>query len=797
MSIEKITNGVTTGAQARKSINTLIDSIGLSLNFNGLELEVGSFATYEYTYSGGTLTILPNGVWYVGVDLVSGDIIALPRLGHRGWIPVARVKSGPTTITEVEPITPELPTSRLPRFNELVLKGQPLNVLVLGSSLAAGTSSTNWAGMLFGYNSSITDYKVPGDIDLKNWALGGAPNQYTLAQVGFASDSTSINYEDAGYVRAISGKKAPNGRSSAFSDIDLVVLTVLANGGDYRLECIEPIVRNLRKLGIEVLLTTDNPQGYPFADFIDITDSALYNDGRRVLDIADRYKCEFADTAAYVAEATLRYPSVAIYSDSIHMAGATPVGRTGQPGSGHEVWARAIRSCINVDGTQYGTVVGELSDFNSGGVEGWYDYSGGIISNESGRLRVMSDGTTGWGVQVDLHVPLNAGDDVTINLELYGVGGINTNSVTVGLQGGGSGWGSNVIGASSTPGVNEITVTASRDGTDRLLIFCQETDTNLGFEIDNAQITINSTFASEGFEIIPCRKKEDQILPPSRLVKDTKAPGDAFIILPSDERIRALSRPEAGTLEAHPSGANSFARRFSSEIGTTEDLLTVESGQHVSISAFGVVGFSAIHYLESGAPEVNIDVYINGVLKKSLTIPSVDYSREMYFPIYTPTQLDISSPSPNNRTVNLRVTSGTLKVAALIALTSEIEYLTPEDVSYVGTWTDKVTITSPGMPGYGSDTADDYAVIKCPRDANRLSWIISSKPNSQPINTWSGRTLTSNQSTSGANHLRLFGHHVGPGEFHYIQLTSDQSNMDQLSNGYGLHIGGAILVYDR
>lgn len=770
----------------------------------GLSVKVDPHSAGGFKSAGGTLSLVASGTWYVGTDLLSGALIALPRLGHRGWVPVAKVVTGSSAVASIDQIDPVLPKSRLPRFVKKLKDGQATNVLVLGSSLAEGTGTDYWSGMLFNASSSVANYRVPGTMTFNNFALGGTPNQYQLAQLGLASAYQCTQYNEAGFPNTIGGKTPPNGRSTMFTGVDLVVVTLLANGGDYRLQCLEPIIRQLRKLDIEVIITTDNPQGaaqvggtgpYIWAGgYQSVTSAGLYVDGPELMRIADQYNCELADTAAYVAEAALRYPTASIYRDSIHMYAGQPNGRIGQPSGGYEVYARAIRSCIPVDSTVVGTVTLSTGFDTDGVLDGWYSQGTATLSVTGGSLiATNANSATQFGAQI-LLPGIKAGDTVRVQ-------GTRTNMPgggQVGLQGGvGGGWASTTRPSISGSGAFDFTLTASRDApTDARVLLYGGSGANDTFSIGDVTITVNSTY--EGAVNEPAvREYEPQRLPSSRIVTDTKTPGGTFVILPKDERYFSSGNGAKGSLGASPLGSASFARRFSSAVGAAEDLLTLTTGQRACISALGVVGTSLIYYSVNGDPAVTFDLIRGGSTLKSMTIPAQTITREIYFPLFTPTQKAKGDVSPSNDTVDIVVTSGTLRIAALVALTFDLDLLAPEAASRIGTWTAKVTGGSPNMPGYGTDTANDYAVVQCPPSGRRVSWIISSKPNSKPIDTWSGRTITAAQATVGVNHVRTYGNHIGPGEFHYIKLTQANAAVDQATNGYGLHIGGIIIVNDR
>lgn len=764
---------------------------------------VAPFSVGGFSFSGGSITCPADGAWYVGVDIFSKALITLPRLGHRGWIPVAKVEQASSIIVSISQIVPAMPASRLPRVTKKILDGKAINVLVMGSSLAEGGATTDWSGMLFNAASMTSKYKVPGSITFNNVALGGMPNQFQLAQLGVASNFLAFDYQDSGYAGLINHKMPPNGRSTLFTGVDLVVITLLANGGDYRLQCIEPIIRKLRQLGIEVVLTTDNPQGYPFASYSTMASAALHVDGPEVARIADLYNVEFADTSAYVVDATLRYPGVSIFRDSIHMYSAEPAGRTGQPSGGYEIYARAIRSVIPVDANRIGTVT-LAYDFNSS-VLPWSAYTQAIVSIDNGALKVAKNGAASaqWGAGntgFGGFIPsIKSGDTVRVQGTLVDKSA-GYSGPAIGLQGGGGGWGSNAVGLAAL-GAFDITLTAIRDIVSGgfVLLFGNLDAAADGtyFKVDNLSITVNSTYESAAFEVVAPREYESQSLPPCRVVTDLKTPGDAFVILPKDENHYVTGDGTKGTLGASPNGAASFARRFSSLVGAAEDILTLTTGQRAALAANGTVGLSLIYCSVNGDPQVTFDVYKNNNFSKTVTIQAQTISREIYLPIYTPTEHNNSLASPMATVIDIRVTSGTLRIAALVALTFDQDYVMPEAIARIGTWTGKVPGGPPNMMGYGTDTLNDKAYLKCPDTGRRVAWLCSGKPNSKPINTWCGRTSALASASAGNNHVFPQGNHVGPGDYHFIQLAQAQPNTDQAINGYGLHIGGAIIINDR
>jgi hypothetical protein len=137
------------------------------------------------------------------------------------------------------------------------------------------------------------------------------------------------------------------------------------------------------------------------------------------------------------------------------------------------------------------------------------------------------------------------------------------------------------------------------------------------------------------------------------------------------------------------------------------------------------------------------------------------------------------------------VTSGTLKVAAFIALTADIDYLFPQDITYVGTWAYETSRS--GLPGYYTDTANDFAVSRCA--GRRVQWLISGNPDSQNYDAYSDRSILTDQSATGNYHVFPVAGLLGPGANHVIKCRSTIAGSQ--ANGRALHVGGAIIINDR
>ena len=787
--------------KSRGALPGSVDGDGNSVA--GLVVTVGQIQLQSWQFGGGSITLPGNGVWYVGVEFWSRQVRALPRLGHRGWVPVVRATVVGGQVTELRDIQPAMPACRIPRTMAKVLRGEGIKAVVLGSSLAESSADTSWVGMLMSPTALVSKYKIPTAVAYVNAAKGGAPNAYGFAQTGRATAFNASLYDESGFPLDLSELKAvPNGRSQMFAGVDVVFVACLANGGSYRVDLIEPTIRSLRVMGVEVVLVTDNPQN-PSLDYATMTSAALYVDGPSVMEVADLYGVELADTAAFVAEAHIRAGGVGIYSDSIHMAGIDPVGPAAVlPGSGHEAWARAIRGIFHAAYQELRpTQVSRTFDFSNN--------ADGIIAStiratltvNAGKLVVTKNTSEvgQWGARVPFIGGVRTGDTVRVQGVLnhtYAAG-----FPQIGLQGGGAGWASTVAATPANPGgAFDVLLTATRDAlSDSYVLLFASADSSVAGATNswsNLVITVQNASNGVTSNAVPGRAVAVPPMPASRVVADLKIPGAMQVILPQDEYRVRVAAANAGTLGAHPAGSASFARRWSSSVGATSDLLTLTAGQIADIASFGVVGIGVIIYGET-TTSCTVEVW-NSTVKLKDVVFGAGNNREAFAWLLSPTEFPAVTASPTQRSYQLRVTAGTLKVAALVAATSDFEVIRPSNIEFKGTWSaDLVTGGSPNMQGKSTDTLGSYARLKCPAGARRISWIISSKANSKMVDTWAGGSATLAQATTGANHIRVLGGHVGPDDEHYIRCAEVIEGGGGAAAGYSLHVGGAIAVADR
>lgn len=758
---------------------------------SGPTVRVEKFDLGAWSFAGGAITIPKPGTWWVGVDLFRKVAMCLPRLGHRGWVPVAKIVSDSTGLFTLTQISPVMPASRIPRTLTKIIGGQAVTIAVLGSSLAEPSGSANdWSGMILG-TGLLTDYKIPGTVTQKNAALGGAPNVYQLAQLGRNFYSAgSGGYVNGEWMSLLSPNVnlAPHGaRSNYLVGVDCVILTCLANGGDYNLSLIEPIIRNIRERNIEVIVTSDNSQGWG-GTYAGLEASGLYQNGATLKRICDQYGVEFVDTAAYVAEAVLRYGYSAIYRDTIHMAYGNAAGRTAVPSGGYEVWARAIRSCITVDGAPVTNTT--TYDF-SAGTQGWSAYDANVTLSAASGALASTYAASNTGPRVTIPGTFAVGNTVQVTVDISQTGTMTSRQW--GMNNGG--WVSNV----ATPGLgNSLTFTLTFNTavtSPSLLCFCQGVTAGAVLTIDNMTVVVTQNTAVDS---AVGRDLEQKPLPPIRIPGDVKTPSDAHIILPQHEEYVRIAVGTAGTLGNHPLGANSFAQRFASII-TSNDLLSVGVGKDCILSCNGALGYGLVRYSAAADTDVTCEVYLNGALQKTITFGATNpNAREVFEYIYTPTQKGVAGNTDNANgigSVRLRVTAGTLKVAALVVLTPKIDWIPPEDFKFTGTWGAKETDSGSGMPGFPTDVVGSKAWFKAPPGVRRLDWIVPGRSNSQPVNLRAPLSQTLGVAVSGTSNILALGGALVEGGVASIELATAAGA--PVAGNRSLLLGGAVVYYDR
>lgn len=772
--------------EQRQEIGSLVSGYAVA---SGAIVKVRAFSLAGFDFAGGQISIPADGTWFVGVEVWSKQLRALHRVGHTGWIPVASVVMTGGSVTSVKSIDPCMPETHCPRTMKKVLAGSPVSVVIMGPSLCVSSgAATDWPGMIFG-SGDTAKYRIPGTISVAYTAVAGSPSAYQLAQIGFASSHTNYGYTNAGFTGAVTSKSPPNGRSKLFDGVDLVVISCLANGTEYVRETIEPLVRQLRKRGVEVILCTDNPFG-PSTSLVSMVTAGLVDEGLECIRVASLYKVDLADTAAYVISSYIAAGGTGIYVDSIHQTTGVPAGPSAAAVScGHEAWARAVRSCIPVAVGQTPTITTTRVYPFASSMTDWASWGGAAQSIATGSL-VTTIASVGQGMTVTQAGAVQVGDTVTLTYD-SSVSGVTGGQI--GMQGA-SGWNSNIVAPvlAGTQVTATLTVTAAHTAATVLFYAGSGTGT---WTLDNVTMSVTRAPTIAVTESVPGNSVANAALPSIRIVTDYGTPADAFVILPKDELYLTAGNPNKGSLGAHPWGANSFARRFSASVGASEDLLVLAPGKRAVFSGDVVTALRLIHYREPADGTCTVDVYVNNSLNKTLTVAAAPFANEWVLDVFNHAQTGANSPTGGAlMSCELRVTSGSLKVAAFFCETGDLTYLVPEQITYVGPgWLAKETSKS-GIPGRPTDTAGDYAVAYC--TGQRLAWVLSSNPGSKLVTYRSARVEAVNQTTVGNSHAILGGALLSPDSVHAV-ICSETNASGSQANGHALHVGGAIVINDR
>ena len=178
---------------------------------DGLTVRVMAFRAGDFGFAGGEIEALDNLDQYVGVNIRSGRLHCLPRLGDHGFVPVAKVTASAGKIISISCMPPDLPATRIPRTLAKLKNGEDVKITVLGSSLFAGAdAATQLLGLVFlpsdvGYGySAIGDAGTSNlntDPDISSAATPGqwgAPTGYSVLSSGGPNDSACIEWSGAG-----------------------------------------------------------------------------------------------------------------------------------------------------------------------------------------------------------------------------------------------------------------------------------------------------------------------------------------------------------------------------------------------------------------------------------------------------------------------------------------------------------------------------------------------------------------------------------------------------------------------
>ena len=763
---------------------------GLIVNVDGIDL-------CGFKGDEGTITLLKNGTWFIGFDLFSREIIALPRLGHGGWIPVLKCVTGESNVLSMKTIDPLIPPCRIPNTVAKITSGDPTHIITMGGAMFNRNSTDEFFGYLVSQFSSYDLYRLASNVSITTMGSNNNANFYTLSNTGFFGSHTGDGRYNSGSHSALGNNKPINGSSEIVRSADLVILSCLNSGEEeMRIECIEPIVRNLRKMGIEVLIVSDfhNKQS-GYRTYASVTQTSKYNEGNIVREIAERYGCQFADTAAYVAEAVIRYQeSVPMIVYDQVLGGGYPTSRTGEPSCAQEVFCRAVRSTIPIQSHIPVPVETEFDTSESGHKWTAYKDSNTSVTWLDGSVQAekTTDAETNeWGLYH--RIPeLNNGDKIIISCDLVMPAGGYVDFCVTDFSGDII---STKVSANNSGAYNgSITLNEFSGNGSRLRI---NTDYNVPMgsilSVDDFTISVEPTIGIKSSRINDLQEMIYQKLPPSRVLSDYTVPGGCTTILGKDEYLKEASL--GGSMGYN----DSYVKHVDTSIADDKQALVLTEGKSVILSANGMVS-CAIMVASDTSSELQpvLDIYIDGELVKT----SDDYfnsSEEKFVWILRSKEFKAATPNPMTTSVRIKMRETganiALHISALIAFTSEQTFIKPEQITYVGSWGNKVD-GGAGMLGYATDTADDYAMIMCPQEPIRLGWVVSRMQRSRSVDVWNCLKVSEGLIAAGSEEVAVVGNLIGRETGSYIKLNESFDPGNEV-DGWGLHIGGAIFVHDR
>ena len=723
--------------------------------------------TTPVDFSGGAISVR-KGTWFVGVDLYSKSLICLPRLGHQGWVPALKVVASETGVIHIEDVSITAPQCRIPNTLHKVATRQPIEVTVMGSSLMLAYDTSYWPRMLFSSFYGSKQYRLPTTITARYLALGGNASVSQLAQAGYAAQA--LPKFSAAIMDSPSGTV---GQSYSIAKSDLVVIGLLANSWEYNREVVEPVVRSLRRLGVEVLLVTDNQGGVTAGMTQEQYQSAstIFPDAKWIFEVADKYGCAVADTAAYVLDAYYRIGYSTIYADEIHQKrnGTTIAGPSSQALSGAEVWAKAVRSLFPCEMSWAWSQIGS---YNFATTKSPWVNTGSPVSAaiSGGYLVVVADSATD-GVALN-NLGNVAGDNIRVTVDVV----IETAGAQVNTFLYNQAW-SSVSGA----GPQTITASGSYDFTfnatddNCTLVFWSSGSVFGTWKITNVVVYREALSTSKPACVSYQSQRYENIL-----VKRTnfKLPGMAQLILAPDEYNVANSTGVAGTLTSLPISSSSFVRAHKGLSTVTPDTLTLATGKEALVGGYGCVGIGVFRPGASSA--ANVSVYDGATLVGTASLDASPSGDGWYSDIISPSAFGQSSATPDYKAYRIVVTSGTLVAQAFVVLSSEVGFYSPAQLAQAGAGIARATATS-GLKGLKTSTAGD--AVSVVSENRRVQWIVSTDTGTNSVSLSSDYTASS---LAGASSSEVYETGGLLGSKHRCTLVSGD-----------MVIGGAVAICDR
>lgn len=339
--VTKIVNASIIGPEGPSGFVVKITSLGLVLTTEEFSiLDASGTAVQVATQS---ITAQASKTQFLVLDLFGLTLKLIDRQYHDGAVVLAEITTDAISTINISNLyTPIYPATKIHRFLKRLANSKntgDVRIAVLGDSLMEPAGSgIKWSDLLFNATYSADGYNVPNlaNITIDNYAVGGSTTHHGsilageglyMASTGSHWGDTIIAYGASETSRRFSPPVADAGRSPLLADpYDLVIIGFGANGGALDLVLYENMVAELRKVGSEVVIVTQNYR----------TDNTVFlKDRGDTLDImAQATGAALVDTWMYVLEDDRA--GLTVHDDAVHMAA-----------EGHKSWAKALSGVLN------------------------------------------------------------------------------------------------------------------------------------------------------------------------------------------------------------------------------------------------------------------------------------------------------------------------------------------------------------------------------------------------------------------------------------------------------------------
>lgn len=289
-----------------------------------------------------TLTLLPNLTQHIVLTLERGTMFALRRNLHDGSILLASVTTGETGVTGYsQPNEFPMPLDKLARTKAKLRGGEPVKVLILGTSLmnyTLGAPNVTFQRLLFDSTTSAAGYNVPGAANVTrlsysqgstgphfSWAMLARPIGSVPQASGVASRRIGMKVGPGQMIDAASPFSTHNNWLE--SAADLVIIDGY-NYGAYLVGTLEAQLRQLAARGCDIILMNTGPN----------TSDATYryDQGPAMKAVCDANGFTFCDLNAFQRSQLEIQDNEALWQDGVHPSQ-----------SGNEFYAARLRDLLN------------------------------------------------------------------------------------------------------------------------------------------------------------------------------------------------------------------------------------------------------------------------------------------------------------------------------------------------------------------------------------------------------------------------------------------------------------------